>query len=349
MRGPFEIGGMSVSPGKQVAIDLPIPQLYTHNPMSCPVYVIHGKKPGPTLFLSGAIHGDEIIGVEIIRRVLNVKSLLKLKGTLVAVPVVNIQGFISHSRYLPDRRDLNRSFPGSVKGSLTSRMANLFFNEVVAKCTHGIDLHTAAIHRDNFPQIRANLSDPETERMARAFNAPVIVNSRIAKGTLRSAASKSGIPVIVYEAGEALRFDEVAIRAGVKGILSTMRELSMIPKLKPSTKKKAEPFVAQSSTWLRAPSSGILRAIKTLGAKVEKGETLGVVSDPFGSSEVFVKSPTVGIIIGRTNIPLVNEGEALFHVAKFKNSKSLVESVEVFQNEMDPATDLRPAEEPPIV
>ena len=349
MRASFEIGGISVAPGKQVAIDLPIPQLYTHNPMSCPVYVIHGKKPGPTLFLSGAIHGDEIIGVEIIRRVLNVKSLLKLRGTLVAVPVVNIQGFISHSRYLPDRRDLNRSFPGSVKGSLTARMANLFFNEVVTKCTHGIDLHTAAIHRDNFPQIRANLSDSETDRMARAFNAPVIVNSRIAEGTLRSAASKCGIPVIVYEAGEALRFDEVAIRAGVKGILSTMRELSMIPRLKPSRKTKAEPFVAQSSTWLRAPSSGILRANRTLGAKVVKGEMLGVVSDPFGSSEVLVNSPTEGIIIGRTNIPLVNEGEALFHVAQFKDSESLIETVEVFQNEMDPATDSKPADEPPIV
>lgn len=349
MRTPFEIGGVSVSPGKQVAIDLRIPQLYTHNPMSCPVYVIHGKKPGPTLFLSGAIHGDEIIGVEIIRRVLKVKSLVKLKGTLVAVPVVNIQGFISHSRYLPDRRDLNRSFPGSVKGSLTARMADLFFNEVVTKCTHGIDLHTAAIHRDNFPQIRADLSDAETYRMARAFNAPVIVDSKIAKGTLRSAASKQGIPVIVYEAGEALRFDEVAIRAGVKGILATMRELGMIAKIKASRKKQAEPLVAKSSTWLRAPSSGIFRASRTLGAKVDRGETLGIVSDPFGSTEAFVKSPAAGIIIGRTNIPLVNEGEALFHVARFKNSRSLEEKVEVFQNEMDPATDIRPADEPPIV
>lgn len=348
MREPFVIGDVSVKAGTQEAIDLAIPALYTHNPMSCPVYVIHGKRPGPVLFLSGAIHGDEINGVEIIRRVLNRKSLNRVKGTIVAVPVVNILGFIAQTRYLPDRRDLNRSFPGSEKGSLAARMAHLFLNEIVSQCSHGIDLHTAAIHRDNFPQVRAELQNPEIERMARAFNSPVIVNTPVAEGTLRDAASKLGIPVIVYEAGEALRFSEMAIRAGVKGVIAVMRELGMIPKVK-SKAKRLDPFVARSSYWVRAAESGILRANKTLGEKVGNKEVLGVISDPFGSEEETVVANGEGIIIGRTNIPLVNAGEALFHIAKFTDAESVQETVEVFQDEMNPNTDANPSQEPPIV
>lgn len=348
MRPAFTLGGVSVKAGAQAQIDLRIPNLYTHDPMSCPVYVIHGKKPGPVLFLSGAIHGDEINGVEIIRRVLKRKSVNHISGTLVAVPVVNIFGFISQTRYLPDRRDLNRSFPGSETGSLAGRMAHMFLNEVVKKCTHGIDLHTAAIHRDNFPQIRAVLGDPEVARMARAFNSPVILNTAIAEGTLRNSAQKLNIPVIVYEAGEALRFDEVAIRAGVKGIVAVMRELQMIPSLKRHARLQ-DPFEAKSSTWVRAPKSGILRANKSLGMKVMKGEFLGAISDPFGEDEEIVSASVEGIIIGRTNIPLVNEGEALFHIARFENAGEVVEQVEEFQLQMDPAQDLKPSSELPIV
>ena len=348
MREPLVIGNTAIKEGERTAVDLRIPDLYTHNAMTLPVYVIHSKKPGPVLFLSGAIHGDEINSVEIIRRVLNLKTLNRLRGTLVAVPVVNIFGFINQSRYLPDRRDLNRSFPGSETGSLAGRMAHLFLDEIVAKCSHGIDIHTAAIHRDNLPQVRALLDDPETERMARAFTAPVIVNTRIVQGSLRESAEKLNISVIVYEAGEALRFDEVSIRAGVKGIIAVMRELGMLPKLKHPGKKN-EPLVARSSTWVRAPQSGILRVVKTLGARVSKGDLLGIISDPFGSKEESIYAPDDGIIIGRTNIPLLNEGEALFHLARFKSVEVVAEQVEEFQYEMDPATDEKPAVEPPIV
>jgi predicted deacylase len=348
MRESFEIGGVVIEPGKRSALDLPIPNLYTHNSMTWPIYVIHGKKQGPVMFLSGAVHGDEINGVEIIRRVLKSKSLNRISGTVIALPVVNIFGFINQSRYLPDRRDLNRSFPGSERGSLAGRMANLFIQEVVSRCTHGIDLHTAAIHRVNLPQVRAVLDDPDTEVMARAFGSPVIVDTTIVEGTLRKAAEKLGVSVIVYEAGEALRFDEVAIRAGVKGILSTMRELDMLRRSKRKY-RRVEPIVARSTTWVRAPKSGILRAIKSLGAMVEKGELLGIVSDPFGTEEENASAPSEGIIIGRTNIPLVNEGEALFHIARFRNTEDVLEQVEEFQNNMDPSTDDKPSSEPPIV
>jgi len=310
--------------------------------------VVHGKRPGPVLFLAGAIHGDEINGVEIIRRVLNRKSLQNIIGTLVAVPVVNVFGFIAQTRYLPDRRDLNRSFPGSEKGSMAARVAHLFLEEVVSKCTHGIDLHTAAIHRDNFPQVRANLDDPEIDRMARAFNAPVIIDTTITQGTLRNAAAALGIKVIVYEAGEALRFDEFAIRTGERGIISTMRELGMLSRSK-SAYRPVEPFVARSSSWVRAQKSGILRANRRLGEKVGKGELLGVLSDPFGSRDEPVSATHEGIIIGRTNLPLVNEGEALFHIARFDDALRSIDSVEIFRHEMDPATDSIPSAEPPIV
>ena len=345
---PFEIGGKSIKPGEHSAVDLPIPNLYTHSSMTWPVYVIHGKKPGPVMFLSGAVHGDEINGVEIIRRVLKSRSVKRLRGTLIALPVVNIFGFINQTRYLPDRRDLNRAFPGSERGSLAARMANLFLQEIVSRCTHGIDLHTAAIHRDNLPQVRAVLSDPETEKMARAFISPVIVDTPIVEGTLRSAAQKLGVPVIVYEAGEALRFDEVAIRAGVKGVISTMRDLGMLPRSR-RIRKQVEPIVARSTTWIRASKSGIIRTVKPLGALVEKDEIMGIISDPFGEEEQSVRAPSEGIIIGRTNIPLVNEGEALFHLAKFKDAENVLEQVEEFQNEMDPTTDSIPSTEPPIV
>ncbi len=348
MRPSFELGGTVVKPGTQAEIQLRVPDLYTNNSMYCDVYVIHGKKPGPVLFVSATIHGDEINGIEIIRRVLNTKAVNRISGTLIAVPVVNIFGFISKSRYLPDRRDLNRSFPGSEKGSLAARLAHVFLTEIVAKSTHGIDLHTAAVHRDNFPQIRAVIDDPEMNRMANAFNAPVIINTSVLEGTLRHAAYELGVPVIVYEAGEALRFDELSIRGGVKGVIGVMREIGMLNK---STKKRGakSAFLARTSVWVRASRSGILRVNRSLGEKVEKGDVLGIVSDPLGNVEESIPSPTEGIIIGRTTIPLVNEGEALFHIAKFKDAETVVGSVEEFQNEMDPATDASPSSELPIV
>ena len=347
VRASIKIGDVSVSPGDSVIIDVPMGSLYTHAPMSLPVQVVRGRREGPTLFVSAAIHGDEINGVEIIRRLLRLPSLKNLRGTLLAIPIVNVYGFINHSRYLPDRRDLNRSFPGSDRGSMAARLAGLFLTEIVDKCDYGIDLHTAAVHRDNLPQIRANLDDPETARIAHAFHVPVLLNSNLRDGSLRQVAADRGIPILLYEAGEALRFDEHSIRAGVKGIVAVMRELGMLPATSRS-RKHAEPLVARSSTWVRADGSGILRAIAKLGTRVRKGETIGMISDPFGQKELSVTANASGIIIGRTNMPLVNEGEGLFHIARFESSKQARDTVEAFQADdipIHPSLD----EEPPIV
>ncbi|MCW8982812.1 MAG: succinylglutamate desuccinylase/aspartoacylase family protein, partial [Gammaproteobacteria bacterium] len=269
------IGGRKILPGESVSIDLPVAMLHTQTPLSMPVQIRRGRKSGPTLFISAAIHGDELNGIEVIRRLHQHKSLSRLHGTLITIPIVNVFGVIEHSRYLPDRRDLNRSFPGSVRGSLAGRLANLFMTEIVANCTHGIDIHTGAMHRSNLPQLRVNLEDPETEQLARAFGVPVIINSDLRDGSLRQAASEQGIPMLLYEAGEALRFDEIAIRAGVKGIVNVMRTLGMLPKSSYKSRSAIEPLIARSSSWVRAPESGIFRAFAALGSRVKKDDVLG--------------------------------------------------------------------------
>ena len=284
------------------------------------MHIINSKNPGPRLFVCAAIHGDEISGVEIIRRLLKLAPVKNLyKGTLIAVPVVNIYGFIYQSRYLPDRRDLNRSFPGFKTGSLTSRLAKLFMDQIVAQCTHGIDLHSGAIHRGNLPQIRVNLKQKGIDQLAKSFNAPVILDANLRDGSVRQAANEIDIPVLVYEAGEALRFDETGIRSGLRGIINVMQTLEMIDA--PVFQKEptpTHPVIARSSLWVRAARSGIMHPYKTLGKKVEKGERLGIIADPFGTEETDIIASSTGIIIGHCNIPLINEGEALFHIACLK-------------------------------
>jgi len=327
----LDIHGRAIAPGARVTVELPLPQLYTHTPLTMPVHVMRGRRSGPTLFVCAALHGDELNGVEIIRRLLRRNVLARLRGTLIAVPIVNVYGVIHHSRYLPDRRDLNRAFPGSERGSLAARLARLFMEEIVAHATHGIDLHTGAVHRDNLPQVRARLDDDETLALARAFGVPVLIDSAVRDGSLREAAAERGVPMLVYEAGEALRFDELAIRPGVQGVVNVMRALGMLPAAGRAS-APPEPFVARSSSWLRAPESGIFRSAVRLGARVARNDRLGIVSDPFGDEETEVRAPFGGIVIGRSKLPLVHEGEALFHVARFEDAREVAERVEAFHD-----------------
>ncbi|MGB5831466.1 MAG: succinylglutamate desuccinylase/aspartoacylase family protein [Thiohalocapsa sp.] len=340
---PITIGGESIRAGQRTRVDVPLPSLFTQTAVYLPVHVVHGRRPGPRLFLTAAIHGDEINGIAIIRRLLESSSLKNLRGTLVAVPVVNVYGFVRHSRYLPDRRDLNRSFPGSEGGSMAGRLAAALMTEVVADSDIGIDLHTGAAHRENLPQIRAQLDEPGVLELASAFGAPVMLNAELRDGSLRGEAGAVGVPVLVYEAGEALRFDELSIRAGVRGVLGVMRHIGMIRDSGRRHRPMAEPVIARSSGWARAHQSGMLRFLKPLGARVQKGERLALIADPFGTGqEPPVPSPADGIIIGRVNLPLVTEGEALFHIARFGKTDVAAETVERFQNLLDPDDDLEP-------
>ena len=334
-RPAFEIGGESVAAGTRQTIHLPLGHLYTHNPITMPVQVVHGRRDGPRLFISAAVHGDELNGIEIIRRLLARRNLQRLRGTLIAVPIVNVLGVVNMSRYLPDRRDLNRSFPGNERGSLAGRVANVFMQEVVSKAEYGIDLHTAAIHRSNLPQIRANLDDERTLELAESFGAPVIIKSELREGSLREVASQHGIRTLLYEAGEALRFDEVSIRAGERGVTNVMRRLGMLPPAR-ARKRRHEPVVARSSQWVRAPASGIARMKVGLGSHVKKSQVLGRIADPFGDAATQVIAPCSGVIIGRSEVPLSYEGEALFHVARFESAQEAAASVEEFQSTWDP-------------
>lgn len=297
---PFNFNGQSIAPGERANFDLRAAQLYTHTELHIPVEIIHGRQDGPILLVCAAIHGDELNGVEIIRRLLKRPVLRRIKGTLIVVPIVNIFGFIHQSRYLPDRRDLNRCFPGSASGSLAARIANRFVTEILSKCTHAIDLHTGAINRSNLPQIRAYLDDPETEAMAKSFTVPIVVNTDLLDGSLRSYADKNGISAITYEAGEAMRFDEAAIVAGVKGILSVMRGLGMLRPLKAAPK---QPVVAQSARWIRAEQDGIIIPAVRLGSHVKQGDKLATISAPLGIAEITVKAPGDGIVIAVPRYP----------------------------------------------
>lgn len=340
------IGENKVLRGQNLTIDLPIAQLYTHTPMNMPVHVIRGKKAGPRLFVCAAIHGDEINGVEIIRRLLSLPLLKRLRGDLIAVPIVNVPGFLHRSRYLPDRRDLNRSFPGSDKGSLAGRVAHLFLNEIVAQCTHGIDLHTAAIDRANMPQVRAHLEDPVAAEMAEAFRTPVTLNAGLREGSVRQSGAALSVPIVVYECGEALRFDEHSIRIGLRGIVRVMRHLKMLPASRNKSSSQ-QTILTHASSWVRASQSGILRAIAPLGATVVKNEILGYISDPFGERESKVKSPARGIVIGRTTLPLAYQGEALFHIARLEQEE--VDLLDDAMQEEDPLPSIPYLQDEPII
>jgi len=324
------VGGVSVSPGERATVDLPFADLYTHTELSLPVHVVNGQHEGPTVFLTAALHGDELNGVEIVRQFLRSRDLRKLRGCVLAIPVVNVFGFINRSRYLPDRRDLNRVFPGSESGSIGARLARLLSNEIIAQSNYGIDLHTGATHRTNFPQIRANLDDPKTQKLAMAFGAPVVIDAALRTGSLREYAVGRGVRTIVYESGEALRFDELSIRVGINGIRRVLRSLDMLPPAR-NPRTPPRPKVARSTTWVRAAGSGMFRTRCRLGDAVEKGQELGRIGDPFSDNQASVVSPVSGVVIGRSTSPLNHEGDALFHIARFGTAHDAEGTVDALQ------------------
>lgn len=324
--GPFLIQDQEIPPGGREHVQIPVARLPTGEWTYLQVHVLHGTQPGPCLWLSGAIHGDEVDGVEIIRRVLDEISPRTLTGTVLAVPVVNVFGFGAESRYLPDRRDLNRSFPGASRGSMASRLAKLFMEEVVARCGYGIDFHCGSHGRDNYPHLRGNLVDEETRRIAHAFGAPVLIGGDGPDGSLRRAAVKAGARVLVFEGGEANRFTPSAIRAGVQGSLRVMAALGMVESRESETPKdnagkehtggRAPSREAKKTGWVRAGRSGVFRGRVALGEEVRKGQTLGVISDTLGQAPRRVVARFPGIVIGRRINPLVHQGEALVHIAE---------------------------------
>ncbi len=314
----LQICNETIHPGESLSLALPLPELFSCAPLYMPIKVIHGKRPGPCLLVTAAMYGNELNGTEIISQLLNVSALKKLQGTLIAIPVLNVYGLINRSRYLPGGLDLDSCFPGTKTGTHASRMAHVFTSEIFNKADACIDLQTGFINYTNLPQIYVNFNDEEAKTLAKTFNAPVISNTVCEKGMLRTLAFEEKKPFLLYEAGEAMRFNEHAIKVGVKGILNVMRKLDMLPH---STTKKdnvLKSFFTEKNIWVRASTSGISHTKHKLGAHVKKGEVLCTINDPFGATDsMTVTSPEEAIIVGKNNLPLVHEGESLFQLAVF--------------------------------
>lgn len=321
LRPSFPIGTVKVRAGSRREVSLPISRLVTGAEVSLPVHVLHGREDGPTIWLDAAIHGDEVVGIEVIRRVMASLDAKTIRGTVLAVPIVNVLGVMSGDRYLPDRRDLNRSFPGSARGSLAGRIAHLMMKEIIGPSDVGIDLHTGADRRTNLPQIRCDLEDPATRELAEAFGAPVAYHAKVRDGSLRYAARERGARVLLYEGGEAWRFDEWAIVAAVDGVLRVLVHLGMVDADQVESAPAAQPSeICWRSGWVRARRTGIVHMDVALGQYVSEGDRLGELYNSFGKRLAIVKADRTGIVIGRAEAPLVNRGDALVHIGEVERA-----------------------------
>lgn len=317
---PLTIGGIQINRGEQLRVEIPITMLATQGALTMPVEVIAGDESGPILAVTGTIHGDELNGIEIIRQLIPLLSPSSLAGTLVAIPIVNVPAFITQSRYLPDRRDLNRVFPGTKTGSQASRIAHTLMDQVVRHCTHLIDIHSASAHRSNAPQIRASLDQDEITDFAKSFGAPYIMHSAERDGSLRMAATANGIASIVYEAGDAGRFNREAIDTGLHGVLGVMHHLEMISAkdihIKKIKRVKTEASrVFYTSKWIRATKGGLFRSHVEPGQEIKRDEFIGFIADAFGEGMTVIRSPKAGVVVGITKNPVVGHGDALVHIA----------------------------------
>ncbi len=303
--------GTNIYPNSSQRISWAATELFEGVPVSTPVLIVNGKFAGPTLCLTAAVHGDELNGIEMVRRVMHDLNAEKLSGAVLGVPIVNLQGFRRGSRYLPDRRDLNRYFPGNPSGSAASRIAYSFFTEIIQHCDALIDLHTGSFERANLPQLRADLRDPDVVTLTQGFGATVILHSEPAEGTLRFAATAAGIPTVTLEAGGPSELELKDVKHGVKGIETLLNTLGMVKKIR--LWGEPEP-VYYRSTWVRANRGGILLADVTLGSTVRQGDLLGSITDPMNNASTKLYSPHSGRIIGMARNQVVMPGFAVFHV-----------------------------------
>jgi uncharacterized protein len=305
------ISDVEVLPGEEKVIKVGIAMLPSHTPIDISITVYRSKLPGPVLLLMGGMHGDEINGVEIVRRMIENGYNKVKRGTTICIPVLNVYGFIHFSRTLPDGKDVNRSFPGNKNGSLASRMAFYLMKEVIPKIDYGVDFHTGGAERTNYPQTRCVMKDPENQKLANAFYAPFSMNSQFRSNSLRWAAARLDKRILVFEGGESTRFDDFAIGEGINGTLRLMKHLNMINQAPEPTHKQ---FNVKSSTWIRAKNSGLFQSLVKSGDVVTKGQLVGYLTDPFGEFKKSVKCPVDGHVIGLNNKPLLHQGDALVHV-----------------------------------
>jgi predicted deacylase len=308
------INGIKVKLGQSVNIEIPIAKLPSHTLIDLPIFIRRSKVEGPVVLISGGVHGDEINGIVTARKLLEEmdQGWNLLKGTLIFIPLMNIYGFLSTSRTFPDGRDLNRSFPGSKKGSLASRIAFIINEEIIPQIDFGIDFHTGGRMLSNHPQIRVDFKDKIGLELAKSFGTNFIVNSKHIEKSFRKTAYKARKHILVYEGGESMRVDDLAIREGVLGTKRMLQQLEMLEKNLPAT----ESIILKESNWVRAKASGIFNSNVKLGESIKKGQILAEISDPYGQTKIEIKSPTNGHVIGINNLPVINVGDALVHIGK---------------------------------
>ncbi|MEO0796565.1 MAG: succinylglutamate desuccinylase/aspartoacylase family protein [Verrucomicrobiota bacterium] len=308
----IRLGGKEISPGESKSVRLKISETYTGDEIALPVRVINARKTGPKVFVSAAIHGDEINGTGIVHDLLYDEPLDIHAGALFLIPVVNVFGFETHERYLPDRRDLNRSFPGSESGSLAARIASIFMREIVQQCDYGIDLHSAAFQRTNYPNIRADLSSPAVRKLALAFGCSLIVDGKGPEGALRREACKAGCPTIILEAGEPWKMEPGILELGVRGIRNVLKELDML-----AGEIVPPPYQIRSkkTVWVRAEVGGILRYHIGAGEWVEEGQPIATNYSILGKAQYTLVSPADGVILSLATLPAVKPGEPVVHIS----------------------------------
>ncbi len=319
----FEIGGVEVPLGGQRDIELSVSQSYSGSDVQFPVRIIRGDQPGPAVLITGAVHGDELNGTGIVREIVMASPFTLTSGTLILVPVVNILGFERKSRYLPDRRDLNRSFPGTATGSLASRVAYAVFRGLIQRCDYCVDLHTATNRRTNFPHVRADLHDPAIRRMAEAFGSTLVVHNRGLAKTLRRSASVAGHPSILFEAGEAMKVQPAVVEHGLRGIRNLLIALDMV-----EGEAVRPPFQAHAERthWLRADTGGLLRFHVAPGDLVEAGQPVATCTTLLGAERAVVRAPEEGMVMGSTTLPAVKPGDPVCHLAYLEGGIAPIQS-----------------------
>ena len=308
------VGIDAVAPGEEKLLKISIDRLPTGTLIDIPIYVFNAKKPGPTMLIQAGLHGDEINGIEIVRRMLQEQRFKINRGAVIAVPILNIFGFIHFSRDVPDGKDVNRSFPGTKSGSMASRMAYHYLTQIMHQMDFAIDLHTGGAQRHNFPQIRFTQEDGYSRELAEVFNAPFSFSSSLIKGSFRNAAFLMGKPTIVFEAGESMRFDDYSILEGMQGILNVMKHFKMISKIEPKYVERKKSFQLIDRKWLRAPTAGMFIPEITNGSEISKGQEMGLITDTYARRSKKIKAPFDGFVFSVNNQAVVNQGDALFHV-----------------------------------
>lgn len=308
------IGGETVLPGQNKLLKISIDRLPTGTLIDIPIYVFNSKNPGPTVLVQAGLHGDEINGIEIVRRMLAEKLFTIDKGAIIAVPILNIFGFIHFSRDVPDGKDVNRSFPGTKSGSMASRIAYHYRSEVMSQIDIAIDLHTGGAQRHNFPQVRYTQEDAKSLELAEAFSAPFSFSSKLIKGSFRNEAFKLEKPSIVFEAGESMRFDDYSILEGIQGILNVLEHYKMIRHRDSNYQKRKRSAHLNQRKWLRAPTAGMFIPEITNGSEIKKGQSLGLITDTYAKRSKKIKAPYDGFVFSVNHQAVVNQGDALFHV-----------------------------------